>query len=67
MKYVDFLDAPIVVNSSEKTLGWFTFENNELKGWKESVKYVLEYVKKNGPYQGILGFSQGGIQYRLNR
>ena len=34
-------------------------DGTEYRGWKESVSYVKEFLKKNGPFQGVLGFSQG--------
>ncbi|UJR19509.1 hypothetical protein I4U23_022639 [Adineta vaga] len=28
---------------------------------QESVTYIVEYINQNGPFQGILGFSQGAL------
>ncbi|CAN3377065.1 hypothetical protein DIURU_002067 [Diutina rugosa] len=28
-------------------------------GLEESMAYIVDYIKKNGPYVGIMGFSQG--------
>mmetsp|Transcript_5132 Transcript_5132/g.12975 ORF Transcript_5132/g.12975 Transcript_5132/m.12975 type:complete len:284 (+) Transcript_5132:213-1064(+) len=29
-------------------------------GMPESIEYVLDYIKANGPFDGLMGFSQGG-------
>lgn len=34
------------------------------KGFRESLEYVVDYMNKNGPYDGILGFSQGTFLVR---
>jgi len=34
-------------------------------GWTHSVQYVMEYMKNEGPFDGLLGFSQGCIIVQL--
>ncbi|KAL9181522.1 hypothetical protein ACHAXT_010327 [Thalassiosira profunda] len=36
-------------------------DGKEYRGWKESVAYVQDHMKKSGPFHGILGFSQGAV------
>jgi predicted esterase len=39
---------------------WWDFRRDDVyEGFDESVRHALEYIKKNGPYIGIMGFSQG--------
>uniref|UniRef100_A0A023F7J0 Putative phospholipase/carboxyhydrolase n=1 Tax=Triatoma infestans TaxID=30076 RepID=A0A023F7J0_TRIIF len=67
-----FMDAPHTLNSSndevEEKSWWFTGENQIYiskipsdidEGFNESVKSVQLFVKDNGPFEGLLGFSQG--------
>lgn len=37
---------------------------NTLKGFKHSFNYVVDYMNENGPYDGVLGFSQGSFFVR---
>ena len=32
-------------------------QTKECNGIQESIKYVIDYVNKNGPFDGVLGFS----------
>lgn len=34
------------------------------KGFRPSLEYVIDYMNRNGPYDGILGFSQGTFLVR---
>lgn len=77
--YVDFeyLNAPIEVTYTydagiaEKFEGpfycWgnFDIEGEKLHGCLDSMNYVIDYINKNGPYDGVLGFSQGTLICRL--
>lgn len=70
---LDFLRAPHAVPDQEDgQLSWFfshpshsllTYiskeSSSEDPGFKESVQFVLNHVKENGPYDGIMAFSQG--------
>lgn len=42
---------------------WFRYEHDEAGsryvGFDDSMKWLTNYIKENGPYQGIFGFSQG--------
>ena len=40
---------------------WYFFKDqtHECEGISESIKYVVDYINEHGPYDGVLGFSQG--------
>ncbi|CAL9057398.1 unnamed protein product [Musa banksii] len=40
---------------------WFQFnkEFTEYKNFEECISYLCDYITKNGPFHGLLGFSQG--------
>ncbi|KAI9297480.1 FSH1-domain-containing protein [Neoconidiobolus thromboides FSU 785] len=48
-------------DENEKQLAWFIRNSNVYDGLDESVDYLLKFINENGPFDGILGFSQGGI------
>jgi hypothetical protein len=31
----------------------------DLDGFPDSIRFLVEYIQKNGPFDGVLGFSQG--------
>ena len=66
--FVDALiKAPARVDSLNRDidedggLGWWIWNADEEKvfGWRESVTHVCEEIQKHGPFDGVLGFSQG--------
>lgn len=38
---------------------WWHAHNNNYEGFDESLNYVINHIKEHGPYDGIIGFSQG--------
>lgn len=36
-------------------------EEGRLRGAQESVTYICEYIRNNGPFDGLVGFSQGAV------
>ncbi|POM64230.1 Serine hydrolase (FSH1) [Phytophthora palmivora] len=54
-----------------KQLKWCDFTRDEETGQyllqrvEESIEYVANFVKKEGPFDGIFGFSQGGTMASL--
>ncbi|EGZ26941.1 hypothetical protein PHYSODRAFT_471918 [Phytophthora sojae] len=56
---------------AEPTYKWWDFEIDEETGKHtygrvdEAVDYLAEFVKKEGPFDGIFGFSQGGMMASL--
>lgn len=52
-------------------LKWFDLSHDEMSGHKllerveDSLEYVATFVKQNGPFDGIFGFSQGGTMASL--
>jgi len=69
----EFIRAPHAVHNEEQSYSWFysnpathdilTYNcldsSTEDPGFDESVQFILDHVSKNGPYDGILAFSQG--------
>lgn len=50
--------SQIVENGSNAR--WFDAQSaNNYIGLDESIKFVIDHIEKNGPYDGIIGFSQG--------
>lgn len=45
-----------------KCFAWFKLgeESNFKEVIKDTMKYILDFVKKEEPFDGVLGFSQGG-------
>lgn len=39
---------------------WVHKDPGTYEGFSFALQYIADYIKKNGPYDGILGFSQGG-------
>ncbi|CAI5703914.1 hypothetical protein KXD40_002523 [Peronospora effusa] len=58
-------------NEQVNQLKWFDFihdtqsEHYLLERVEESLEYVANFIKKEGPFDGILGFSQGGTMASL--
>ncbi|CUM45570.1 uncharacterized protein AC631_03728 [Debaryomyces fabryi] len=38
---------------------WQHHDPNVYEGFDQSLEYLVGYIKENGPYDGIIGFSQG--------
>lgn len=66
-------EPPAEVNEStpleEQPRGWWYFDDNAgaktegtrvIAGWDKSVSYLSEQLQEHGPFDAILGFSQGG-------
>lgn len=53
--------------SNEQRYQWMSYKpewpvtNYQYDTIKESVEYIVNYINQNGPFDGILGFSQGAI------
>ena len=47
------------------TWGYYDVNTGEHKGYRESAAYIVNYINTNGPFDGILGFSQGGLIARF--
>jgi predicted esterase len=54
------LDAPSIADGE---FGWWhgstTQEPGELRGWQRTRDWMLDVVAKQGPFDGVFGFSQG--------
>eukprot|EP00397_Hematodinium_sp_SG-2012_P050225 GEMP01058265.1.p1 GENE.GEMP01058265.1~~GEMP01058265.1.p1 ORF type:complete len:181 (+),score=34.45 GEMP01058265.1:287-829(+) len=49
---------------------WFdSFQNDDGKiiyvGFEEALKRVIDFCKEEGPFDGVLGFSQGGVMVQI--
>lgn len=60
-------DDRIAKNFSGPFYAWGNFdnENERMHGAIESTNYVIDFINKNGPYDGILAFSQGSLIARM--
>ncbi|XP_031120166.1 dihydrofolate reductase-like [Ipomoea triloba] len=66
-----FLDAPFPCQGKSDVEGlfdppyyeWFQFNKDltEYQNFDECVEYIEDYMIKHGPFDGLLGFSQGAI------
>lgn len=54
-------------SSNEPRYQWFSYRpewpvtNYTYDKIKESIEFVINYIHQNGPFDGVLGFSQGAI------
>ncbi|CAI2379666.1 unnamed protein product [Moneuplotes crassus] len=46
---------------------WYFYDPStcECRGIEESVEYVVDYINNHGPFDGVLGFSQGTMMARI--
>lgn len=44
---------------------WWNHTDNEYRGWAESVAYLTQMFREHGPFDGVLGFSQGACAAAL--
>ncbi|KAE9453055.1 hypothetical protein C3L33_15041, partial [Rhododendron williamsianum] len=68
---LDFIDAPFpALGKSEVEdlfdppyYEWFQYSEDymEYYNFEETIAYIEDYMIKHGPFDGILGFSQGGV------
>ncbi|XP_016492083.1 uncharacterized protein LOC107811633 [Nicotiana tabacum] len=66
-----FLDAPFPAQGKSALEGFFDppyfewFQSNkdftEFYNFKECLEYIEDFMSKHGPFDGILGFSQGAV------
>jgi predicted esterase len=54
-------------SSNEQRYQWMSYKpewpviNYNYDTIKESTEYIIDYINQNGPFDGLLGFSQGAI------
>ncbi|EFJ10056.1 hypothetical protein SELMODRAFT_128834 [Selaginella moellendorffii] len=66
-----FLDAPYPAKGKSDVEGffpppyyeWFQYNHDftEYTGFDETVQFIANFMENNGPFDGLLGFSQGSI------
>ncbi|KAJ1346133.1 hypothetical protein KIN20_000840 [Parelaphostrongylus tenuis] len=76
----EFISAPLLANVAESNeredvrSWWFSREDDQFSsrdvcsiatGFEKSVSFVCEFVRQNGPFDGVLGFSQGASMAHL--
>lgn len=64
-----FLDAPTPAKGKSEVEGiyegpyfeWMQFNKDytEFYGYEESIAFIIDFMEKNGPFDGLIGFSQG--------
>ena len=67
------LKAPLRVGATNKDidadggLGWWRFDGSEKEvlGWRESIAQIKGVIEEQGPFDGMLGFSQGASMTAL--
>eukprot|EP01083_Nonionella_stella_P074831 203101_1 len=53
-------------SNTPKYTWWFASDDGSIyRDWKDSVDYVLKFMESEGPFDGILGFSQGATMAAL--
>lgn len=63
--------GPVEDSDPEKCLGWWkgqhwgSTKEIEKRMFGESLEYLLDVVRKEGPFDGVLGFSQGAAMAAL--
>lgn len=48
-----------IVNRGLNKCWWQHSDENGYQGFDQALNYVVDYIKQKGPYDGIIGFSQG--------
>ncbi|KAI3775774.1 hypothetical protein L1987_45527 [Smallanthus sonchifolius] len=54
-----FIDGPFTVEDG--LFDWFTKENNTYPNFDEGIAYIEDRMVELGPFDGVLGFSQGAL------
>ncbi|KAL2621136.1 hypothetical protein R1flu_001341 [Riccia fluitans] len=64
LKLVEFscLTAPFPYRGRKNGYSWFNLDSNRSQSKIDvSLAYVLDYMRETGPYDGVMGSSQGGV------
>lgn len=48
-----------IVDSNLNRCWWLANNPGDYEGFQKAVEFVVDYIRTNGPYDGIIGFSQG--------
>lgn len=69
LQNIEYVEGPLLVINQKNESGheWFLWSSNEnicesTKYFhiKESLQYIYDYIMSHGPYDTIIGYSQGG-------
>ncbi|KAL3683174.1 hypothetical protein R1sor_001196 [Riccia sorocarpa] len=64
LKLVQFtcLDGPFADKYSKNAYSWLNIDSDRSRSKiDQSLAYVLDFMRQTGPYDGVWGFSQGGV------
>jgi len=58
-----YIDAPHIVDESKGTASWWraSKDGKEYRGWETTIDFLRKVFINQGPFDGILGFSQGAV------
>ncbi|KAL8211209.1 hypothetical protein R6Q57_005646 [Mikania cordata] len=58
-----FINGPFSVDDEDELFEWFTLDkdNNTYKNFDEGMAFIEDCMVELGPFDGLLGFSQGAI------
>ncbi|EGG25155.1 DUF341 family protein [Cavenderia fasciculata] len=58
-----YVDAPHTIDEAKGTASWWraSGDGKEYRGWETTLDYLKNIFIKKGPFDGIIGFSQGAI------
>ncbi|KAL2612159.1 hypothetical protein R1flu_023851 [Riccia fluitans] len=60
------LTAPFQDKYTKNAYSWMIFDSDRSRSKiDQSLAYVLDFMRKTGPYDGVLGFSLGGVMAGL--
>ncbi|EGC34127.1 hypothetical protein DICPUDRAFT_98320 [Dictyostelium purpureum] len=58
-----YVDAPHIVDETKGSASWWraSKDGKEYRGWEQTLEYLRSVFEKQGPFDGVLGFSQGAV------
>eukprot|EP01133_Synstelium_polycarpum_P015525 gene15525-18440_t len=58
-----YVDAPHIIDEGKGTASWWraSGDGKEYRGWEATLDYLRNIFIKKGPFDGVLGFSQGAV------
>ncbi|KAL3683166.1 hypothetical protein R1sor_001188 [Riccia sorocarpa] len=68
LKLVQFtcLDAPFADKYYKNAYSWLNFDSDRSRSKiDQSLAYLFDFMRQTGPYDGVWGFSQGGVMAGL--
>ncbi|EAL72836.1 DUF341 family protein [Dictyostelium discoideum AX4] len=58
-----YVDAPHMVDESKGSSSWWraSKDGKEYRGWEQTLDYLRNVFETQGPFDGVIGFSQGAV------